>query len=106
MFLHEQAETGIFGLALTLSLGFFAIYNAYGDYLLARIGSVEHISELLSFVKHTLLVGLLLILACVPVVFALAKLLPWFLGPEWLEVIPVFVYLAASMLVANYPSAA
>lgn len=98
MLLKEQAETGIFGLALTLSLGFFAIYNAYGDYLRARIILVKHISALPSFVRHSLLVGLLLILACVPVVFALAKLLPWFLGPEWLDVVPVFVYLAASML--------
>ena len=98
MFLKEQAETGIFGLALTLSLGFFAIYNAYCDYLLARIRSVEHVRALPSFVRHTLLVGLFLIVACVPVVFALAKLLPRFLGPEWLEVVPVFVYLAASML--------
>lgn len=98
MMLNEQAETGIFGLALTLSLGFFAIYNAYGDYLLARIRSVEHISALRSFIRHSLLVGFFLIVACVPVVFVLARLLPWFLGPEWLEVVPVFVYLAASML--------
>ena len=98
MLLQEQAETGIFGLALTLSLGFFAIYNAYGDYLLARIRSVEHIWDLPGFLRHSLLVGLFLILACVPVVFALTKLLPWFLGPEWLEVVPVFVCLAGSML--------
>lgn len=98
MLLKEQAETGIFGLALTLSLGFFAIYNAYGDYLLARIRSVEDIRGIPRFVKQSLFAGLVLILACVPVVFALAKLLPWFLGPEWLEVVPVFAYLAASML--------
>ena len=98
MLLKEQAETGIFGLALTISLGFFAIYNAYGDYLLARIRSIEHVKALPSFVRQTLFAGLLLILACVPIVFALSKLLPWFLGPEWVEVTPVFVYLAASML--------
>lgn len=98
MFLKEQAETGIFGLALTLSLGFFAIYNAYGDYLLARIRSVENIRGIPRFLKQSLLAGLVLILACVPVVFALAKFLPWFLGPEWLEAVPVFVYLTASML--------
>ena len=98
MFLKEQSETGIFGLALTLSLGFFAIYNAYGDYLLARIRSVENISGIPRFIKQSLFVGLVLILACVPIVFALAKLLPWFLGPEWLEAVPVFAYLAASML--------
>jgi O-antigen/teichoic acid export membrane protein len=98
MLLKEQAETGIFGLALTLSLGFFAIYNAYGDYLLARIRSVEDIRGIPRFVRQSLFAGSVLILACVPLVFALAKLLPWFLGPKWLEVIPVFVYLAASML--------
>lgn len=98
MLLKLPAETGIFGLALTLSLGFFAIYNAYGDYLLARIRSVEHATELRNFVRHTYVVGVFLIIACVPVVFALATLLPWFLGPEWLEVVPVFVYLAISIL--------
>jgi O-antigen/teichoic acid export membrane protein len=98
MLLKEQAETGFFGLALTLSLGFFAVYNAYYDYLLARIRSVEQIRGIPRFLKQTLFAGLVLILACVPLVIALAKLLPWFLGPEWLEVVPVFIYLAASML--------
>ena len=98
MLVKEQAETGIFGLALTLSLGFFAIYNAYGDYLLARIRSVESIRGIPRFLKQSLFAGLVLVLACVPLVFALAKLLPWFLGPEWLEVVPVFVCLTASML--------
>jgi O-antigen/teichoic acid export membrane protein len=98
MLVKEQAATGIFGLALTLSLGFFAIYNAYYDYLLARIRSVENIRGVPRFVKQSLLAGLVFILACVPLVFALAKLLPWFLGAEWLEVVPVFAYLAASML--------
>src|SRR5829696_2582299 len=98
MLVKEQAETGIFGLALTLSLGFFAIYNAYGDYLLARIRSVENIRSIPRFLKQSLFAGLVFLLACVPVVFALAKLLPWFLGPEWFEVVPVFSYLAASML--------
>ena len=101
MLLKDQAATGIFGLALTLSLGFFAIYNAYGDYLRTRIRSVENIRGIPRFVKKSLFAGLILILACVPLVFALAKLLPWFLGPEWLEVIPVFAYLAASMLLLN-----
>jgi O-antigen/teichoic acid export membrane protein len=96
--LDQQAATGIFGLALTVSLGFFAIYNAYFEYLLARIRSVEHISALPSFVTRTVLSALLLIVACVPLVFALARLLPWFLGPEWQGFVTVFVYLAAAMV--------
>jgi O-antigen/teichoic acid export membrane protein len=96
--LRQPAETGIFGLALTLSLGFFAIYNAYGDYLLARIRLIEHVRRVRRFVKQSLFAGLILVLACVPLVLALARFLPWFLGAEWLEAVPVFVYLAASML--------
>ena len=96
--LDQKAATGIFGLALTVSLGFFAIYNAYSDYLLTRVRLVKQISALPGFVTRTLLSALSLIVACVPVVFALAWLLPWFLGPEWQGFAGVFVYLAAAMV--------
>jgi len=96
--LNQQAETGIFGLALTVSLGFFAIYNACSEYLLARVRAVEHISALPSFLTLTLVSASMLILACAPVVFGLAVLLPWLLGPEWHEVMTVFVYLAVAMV--------
>jgi O-antigen/teichoic acid export membrane protein len=95
--LDQQAATGIFGLALTVSLGFFAIYNAYFEYLLTRVRSVEHISALSSFLTRASFSAGLLIVACVPVGFALARLLPWFLGAEWQGFAAVFVYLAAAM---------
>jgi O-antigen/teichoic acid export membrane protein len=97
IFLKQQAATGIFGLALTLSLGFFAIYNAYFEYLMARMRSVELNRSFPRFVVHGLFAALVLTVACVPVVFALVKLLPWFLGAEWLQVVPIFIYLAAAM---------
>ena len=96
--LDQQAATGIFGLALTVSLGFFAIYNAYTEYLLVRVRSLEQISALPSFVTRAMLSAVLLIVACVPAVFVLAKLLPWFLSPEWQGFEAVFVYLAAAMV--------
>lgn len=96
--LDQQAATGIFGLALTVSLGFFAIYNAYFEYLMSRVRSLEKIGALSSFITRTMLSALLLMIACVPVVFALARLLPWFLGPEWQGFAAVFVYLAAAMV--------
>lgn len=98
MVLKQPAATGIFGLGLTLSLGFFAIYNAYFEYLLVRIRAVEHIKALPRFITRALTAALILILACVPVVFAVATLMRWYLGSEWLEVVPIFVYLAASMV--------
>ena len=96
MLLKDPAATGLFGLALTVSLGFFAIYNAYFEYLMARMRSVEHAFP--RFLTHSLLAALLLMVACVPVIFALVKLLPWFLGAEWQGVVAVFVYLGAAMV--------
>jgi len=71
-----QAATGLFGLALTLSLGFFAIYNAYFEYLLARTASIDNITRLSHFLTRAFGGALILALACVPVTFALAILIP------------------------------
>ena len=49
MMLKQPAATGLFGLGLTLSLGFFAIYNAYSEYLAVRVRAVEHIRRCPSF---------------------------------------------------------
>jgi len=98
MLLKDPAATGLFGLALTVSLGFFAIYNAYFEYLMARMRSVEQIDAFPRFLTHSLLAALMLMIACVPVIFALVKLLPWFLGAEWEGVVAVFVYLGAAMV--------
>jgi O-antigen/teichoic acid export membrane protein len=93
-----QAATGLFGLALTLSLGFFAIYNAYFEYLLARTGSIDNITGLSHFLTRAFGGALILALACVPVTFALAILIPRLLRPELSRVVPIFCYLAASMV--------
>ena len=98
MMLNQPAATGVFGLGLTLSLGFFAIYNAYSEYLSVRIRAVEHIKDIPRFMKRTTAAALVLIVACVPIVFVVAALMPWLLGPEWREAVPIFVYLSASMV--------
>jgi len=98
MALKQPEATAIFGLGLTLSLGFFAIFTAYSEYLLVQVRQVEHVKTLPEFVRRAFTGALILIIACVPVVFLVAKFVPWFLGREWLEVVPIFAYLAASML--------
>jgi len=97
MLLKERGETGIFGLGLTLSLGFFAIYNAYFEYLLTRIRLVQR-TAVQHFVTRSLLAASLLVLACVPIVLALLKVIA-LLGPERLQVVATFVYLSASMMI-------
>lgn len=98
MMLNQPAATGVFGLGLTLSLGFFAIYNAYSEYLSVRIRSVEHIRDIPRFMKRAVAAALLLMLACVPIVFVVAVLMPWLLGPQWREAVPISLYLSASMV--------
>ena len=97
MMLNQPAATGLFGLGLTLSLGFFAIYNAYSEYLAVRIRAVEHIRDVPRFLKRAAAAGLVLMLACIPIVFVIAALMPWLLEPEWREA-PIFVLLSASMI--------
>jgi O-antigen/teichoic acid export membrane protein len=98
MVLKQPQATGIFGLALTLSLGFFAIYTAYSEYLLVRIRSVEHMKALPRFLARAMAGALILAAGCLPVTIAVAVLMPWFLGPDWLEAVPIFLYLAVSMV--------
>jgi O-antigen/teichoic acid export membrane protein len=95
--LKQPAATAVFGLGLSLSLGVFAVFNAYTEYLSVRVRSVEHIKDLPRFIRRAMGVALVLILACVPVVFVVEKLMPWLLGPEWLEVVPIFAYLSVAM---------
>lgn len=97
MMLNQAAATGLFGLGLTLSLGFFAIYNAYSEYLAVRIRAFEHVSDVPRFMKLAMAAALVLTFACIPIIFVIAALMPWLLGPEWREV-PIFVLLSASMV--------
>lgn len=98
MLWDSPAATGIFGLALTLSLGFFAIFNAFFEYLLARITSVDSPAGLRRFIRQAFAASVLLSLGCIPVAFIVTLVIPRVLRTELSEVIPVFWYLAASMV--------
>lgn len=97
--LERQAATGAFGLALTFSLGFFAVYNGYSDYLLPRAARVESRTELLMFVRGAYGAAFLLILCSSILCWGIGRFLAHVLKPEMLDVIPVFYVLALSMIV-------
>jgi len=97
MLLKQTAATGLFGLGLTLSLGFFAIYSAYSEYLAVRIRVLEDMKDVARFMKRAVAAALVLMLACVPIVVVIAALMPWFVGAE-LRAVAIFVYLSASMI--------
>jgi O-antigen/teichoic acid export membrane protein len=96
--LSQQAATGIFGLGLTLSLGFFAVYNAFAEYLLPRGARVEHVQALPRFLTRACSLAGLLAMAGVLVAGVLGMLVPRLLRPELHAVLPIFYLLSASML--------
>jgi O-antigen/teichoic acid export membrane protein len=98
MALDQQAATGLFGLGLTLSLGFFAVYNAYNEYLLPRSAHVTSLNALPGFLWRASGGAIALILVCVPLVLLIGKLSVWLLRPELQAVESVFYCLAAAQL--------
>ena len=99
----QAAATGLFGLGLTLSQGFFALNNAYTEYLLPRAVRAVHLHELRSFLRRTLFGSLLLTLGGVLATLALGQLIR-FLKPELHAVAPIFYCLAAALLLLPFQS--
>jgi O-antigen/teichoic acid export membrane protein len=98
MLLGQQSATGIFGLALTLSLGFFAVYNAYFEYLISRTRSIENLAALRRWVLQAGGAAIVLIFFSFVAALLIALLIPRLVKPEFVDVVPVFCYLAASMI--------
>lgn len=99
MALGMRKQTGVYGLALTLGLGFFAIYNAYSEFLFPRMMRVKKLSDLPNFLYRSLGVALLLAAGCVPVLLLIGHLGAQHLRPDLQPAISAFYWLAAAMLV-------
>lgn len=95
----QHAATGLFGLALMLSQGFFAVNNAYTEYLLPRASRLLHGDELRSFMRHALIVVGIFLLGGIPVTLALGMMTK-LLRPELHPVEPIFYLLSAAMLLS------
>jgi len=98
MLLRQEAQTGIFGLSLTVSLGFFAVYNAFGEYVFPQMARLGNTKDLQRFLTRALVGALVVASACVPIVIVIGVILPRFLRPELREMSLSFYFLAASML--------
>jgi O-antigen/teichoic acid export membrane protein len=96
--LGQESAAGIFGLGLTLSMGFFAVYNAYTDYLLPRIARVKSVYALPSFIARAFAGAAILALGSLPVALAIGAIVTRMLNPELRDIAPIFYCLSASML--------
>lgn len=96
--LGQEAETAIYGLALTLSLGFGPVRAAYNEYLLARISLIRNFRSLTVFLKRAFAVAIVMGLACVPIILVVSSLLYWLLPSEMSDGVRVFRVLAVAMV--------
>lgn len=94
-----EEENGILGLCLALSMGFFAVYNAFGEYVSARIARLESAKEIPGFVATWLGVGLALAVACIPIALGMGVIIPRFLPPGFATMAKPLYLLSASMLI-------
>jgi O-antigen/teichoic acid export membrane protein len=95
--LKQPDAAGIFGLGLSLSLPFFFFYNAFYEFLLARI-SRANARRLGRTVLGWTAVAFGLALAGLPAAALAGLVFPWVLRPGLHTSIPVFYWLAASQL--------
>ncbi|HKC62976.1 MAG TPA: hypothetical protein VKB86_05035 [Pyrinomonadaceae bacterium] len=98
MLAGEPTAAGLFGLGLTLSMGFIVVYQAFGEYLYPRIAHVESLRSLAKFLRNSLAATLAVIVACAPIALAVGSLVPKFLRAELQAAVPVFYIVAASFL--------
>ena len=99
MLLGQPAGAGVFGLCLTLSLGFFGIYHACYEYLTVRVRSLPDTSTLPRFLARSSALALGVSVVCLPAIGVVMGLLDWFLVPKVSEAGPIFGFLVLSMIV-------
>jgi O-antigen/teichoic acid export membrane protein len=99
IFLGYTSAAGIYGMALTMSLGFFAIYLGVSEFVFSRIVRVGSVDQLPAFLVKAFGISLAVVLSCVPLAIAIGKLAPYVLKEQLWPSIPTFFWLSAAMLV-------
>jgi O-antigen/teichoic acid export membrane protein len=99
VYLGYTSAAGIFGMGLTMSLGFFAIYLGVSEFVFSRIVRIGSRDRLPGFLLKSSGSSVLVSLSCVPVALAIGKIAPYVLKQQLWASIPAFFWLTAAMLV-------
>jgi hypothetical protein len=108
MLLGQKASAGLFGLGLTLSLGFLGVYQAFGEYLVPWIVRLASPERLPRFLARAFGAALAVAMACVPLLLAVGWAATWVLRADLRAAVSIFYWLAVSMLllILEWPLAA
>ena len=99
VYLGYKSAAGIFGMGLTMSLGFFAVYMGVSEFVFSRIVRLGSLDRLPRFLLKASAASILVALACVPVALAVGAIAPYILKQQLWTSIPAFFWLTAAMLV-------
>jgi O-antigen/teichoic acid export membrane protein len=99
VYLGYKGAAGIFGMGLTMSLGFFAIYMGVSEFVFSRIVRLGSLDRLPRFLLKASGASVLVALSCVPVALAVGTIAPYILKQQLWTSIPAFFWLTAAMLV-------
>jgi len=94
----QDEASGVFGVSLALSMGFVALCNGFFEYLLSRVAHVNSRPLLRRFLWNSMLAALTLALACIPAVWLIQVVAPWFLKTAAVSTGIIFYLLAGSMI--------
>ncbi len=94
----RHGETGIYGFALTMSMGFFIAYGSLKEYLLPKVSRLDEIRELPGFFRRSLVVCSAIAACGAAAVPVGAALVPRFFRPDLWDAAAVFWLLSGSML--------
>jgi O-antigen/teichoic acid export membrane protein len=102
--LGQEAAAGIFGLGLTLSMGFSAVCISFTEFLAPRVARVQSLRALPPFIARAFGGALVLALGSVPVALAISLLITEVLPPGLHEVVPIFYCLTAAIMLPLFQS--
>ena len=94
--LGQKEESGVYGFAVTATVGYMAIYAAASEFLMSRVGNVADGAALRRFMRWSLAVGAGIAVLCVPLTMVAGQVIPRVIPERLWEGGIVFYYLAAA----------
>lgn len=96
--LGRKADSGVYGFAVTATVGYMAVYAAASEFLMSRVGNVVTGAALRRFLGRSLAIAAAVIVICIPATYLLAHVIGWVVPANLWDGGTVFYYLVAAAL--------
>ena len=97
--LGRKTDSGVYGFAVTATVGYMAVYAAAGEFLMSRVGNVMSGAAMRRFLRWSMAVAAGVVLVCIPGTFVVAHVIGRLVPANLWDGGIVFYYLVAAALV-------